>query len=112
MQCGTGATWQSHAGPRERLRGAEVTRGQYLYLSYIGFIKYIGVPIIGRQIINSLIRRPLYTREFPFIFTVWTNSLISSKIYRWIKARDASRADTVDARTTGSPINTRALKFT
>ena len=29
------ATWQSHASPRERLRGAEVTRGQYLYLSYI-----------------------------------------------------------------------------
>ena len=27
------ATWQSHAGPRERLRGAEVTRGCYLYLS-------------------------------------------------------------------------------
>ena len=29
------ATWMSHAGPRERLRGAEVARGQYLYLSYI-----------------------------------------------------------------------------
>ena len=57
------ATWQSHAGPHEHLCGAEVTHGQYLYLSYIGFI--------GRQIINPLIRRPLYTREFPFIFTVW-----------------------------------------
>ena len=44
------ATWQSHAGPRERLRGAEVTHGCYLYLSYIGFIIYIGLPIIGRQI--------------------------------------------------------------
>ena len=29
------ATWQSHAGPRERLRGAEVTRGHYLYLIVI-----------------------------------------------------------------------------
>ena len=29
------ATWQSHAGPRERLRGAEVTRGCYLYLIVI-----------------------------------------------------------------------------
>ena len=26
------ATWQSHGGPRERQRGAEVTRGHYLYL--------------------------------------------------------------------------------
>ena len=26
------ATWQSHADPRGRLRGAEVTRGQYLFL--------------------------------------------------------------------------------
>ena len=26
------ATWHSHAGPRERLRGAWVTRGPYLYL--------------------------------------------------------------------------------
>ena len=84
----------------------------FIFIIYMFYNIYIGVPIIGRQIINSLIRRPLYTREFPFIFTVWTNSLISSKIYRWIKARDASRADTVDAKTTGSPINTRALKFT
>ena len=29
------ATWQSHAGPRERLRGAKVTRGHYLYLIVI-----------------------------------------------------------------------------
>ena len=34
------ATWQSHAGPCERLRGAEVTRGQYLYLSYIVYNIY------------------------------------------------------------------------
>ena len=27
------ATWQSHSGPRKRLRGTEVTRGCYLYLS-------------------------------------------------------------------------------
>ena len=32
---GTGAMWQSHAGPRECLRGTEVTRGCYLYLIYI-----------------------------------------------------------------------------
>ena len=44
------ATWQRHAGPSECLRGAEVTRGCYLYLSYIGFIIYIGLPIIERQI--------------------------------------------------------------
>ena len=66
------ATWQSHAGPRERLRGVEVTRGQYLYLSYVGFIIYISLPIIGRQIINPLIRRPLYTREFPFFLPCGT----------------------------------------
>ena len=29
------ATWQSHAGPRKRLRGAEVKSAQYLYLSII-----------------------------------------------------------------------------
>ena len=34
------ATWQSHAGPRERTHGTEVTRGQYLYLSYIIYIIY------------------------------------------------------------------------
>ena len=65
------ATWQSHAGPRDRLHGTEVTRRQYLYLSYIGFVIYIGLLIIGRQIINPLIRFPLYTREFHFIFTIW-----------------------------------------
>ena len=63
--------WQSQAGPREHLRGAEVTCGQYLYLSYIGFIIYIGLPIFGRQISNPHICRPLYTRAFLFIFTVW-----------------------------------------
>ena len=40
MRRGTRATWQSHAGSRERLRGAEVTRGQYLYLSYIVYNIY------------------------------------------------------------------------
>ena len=34
------AMWQSHAGPRECLRGAEVTRGQYFYLSYIVYNIY------------------------------------------------------------------------
>ena len=34
------AKWQSHAGPRKRLRGAEVTSGQYLYLSYIVYNIY------------------------------------------------------------------------
>ena len=26
------ATWQSHADPRERLRGADVTRGMHIYI--------------------------------------------------------------------------------
>ena len=32
------ATWQSHADPRERLRGADVTRVHIyiLYISYLG----------------------------------------------------------------------------
>ena len=43
------ATWQSHAGPRERMRGAEVTRGHYLYLIVIyRVIVHISLPIIGR----------------------------------------------------------------
>ena len=40
MQRGTRATWQSHAGPRECLRGAWVTHGPYLYL-YIYIYIYI-----------------------------------------------------------------------
>ena len=43
------AMWQSHAGPRERLRGAEVTCGYYLYLIVIyRVIVHISLPIIGR----------------------------------------------------------------
>ena len=35
------ATWQSHAGPRERLRGAEVTRVHiYIYRNYKGYSTY------------------------------------------------------------------------
>ena len=43
------ATWQSHAGPRKRLRGAEVTRGMlFIYTRNIRFIIHISLPIIGR----------------------------------------------------------------
>ena len=35
------ATWQSHAGPRERLRGAEVTRVYInIYHNYKGYSTY------------------------------------------------------------------------
>ena len=36
------ATWQSHASPRERQRGAEVTRVCviYIYILYNGYSKY------------------------------------------------------------------------
>ena len=42
------ATWQSHADPRERLYGAEVTRVQYLYIFILHMvIVHISIPFIG-----------------------------------------------------------------
>ena len=67
MRRGTGATWQSHAGPRERLRGAEVTRGHYLYLIVIcRVIVHISIRYFGFKLTSYLSRiiNPTYSINF------------------------------------------------
>ena len=67
-----GATWQRHVDARERLRGAEATRGRiFIFTIYIVYIIYIGLPIIGRNFINRLISHTLYMRDFPSISSMW-----------------------------------------
>ena len=71
------ATWHARpCGPTRRLRG-EVTRGCYLYLSYIGLIMYIGLPIIGRQIINPL--KPLHVINLTLLFNFSRVGLSSTR---------------------------------
>ena len=66
------ATWQRHVDRRERLRGAEVTRGHIFICTYIVYDNmYIGLPIIGRHFINRCILLTLYTRHPPLISSVW-----------------------------------------
>ena len=48
--------------PRERLRGAEVIRGRYLYLIYIVYNIYRSPDYRETNLLNLPIRRPLYTR--------------------------------------------------
>ena len=49
------ATWQSNVDARACLRGVDVTWTRiYIYYIYY-FIMYIGLPIIGRQIIDRKI---------------------------------------------------------
>ena len=96
------ATWQSHAAP--------TWRDIYIYL-LIWFMIY-SLPLIGRELLPPITAAPYKPVGFPKFTLCGTNLLISCKIDRWIKARDASCVDTVDTRTTGSTINARALKFT
>ena len=50
MQRGTVATWQSHAGQRERLRGVGGDTWLLFIFIIYRFIIHIGLPIIGRQV--------------------------------------------------------------
>ena len=47
------ATWQSHAGPRERLHGAEVTRVMY----------YLYILVLYRVIVHISIRNRIYANR-------------------------------------------------
>ena len=59
------ATLLCHVDTRACLRGTDVTRGRIIYIYYIVFNNmYIGLLIIGRQIVNHIIWRTLYTRSF------------------------------------------------
>ena len=56
-----GATWLCHVDTCACLHGTDVTWTRiYIYYIYY-FIKYIGLPIIGRQIINCIKSSTLYT---------------------------------------------------
>ena len=84
----------------------------FIFIIYSSYNIYISLPIIGRQLL-TLTSVTCYKRDrFLNLLRVGLIPLFSGKIDRWIKARDASRVDTVDARTTRSPINARALKST
>ena len=52
------ATWQSHAGPRERLRGEEVTRRLYLYLHIYFHYSTYSLPLISRDLLTLLTTAP------------------------------------------------------
>ena len=68
------ATWQCHVDARGRLRGVEVTRRCIfiftIYSVYNIYI-YIGLPIIGSHFTNLFKSHTLYTRNVPFISSVW-----------------------------------------
>ena len=65
------ATWQCHAVPSERLRGAEVTRVHiYIYRNYKGYSTYKH-SVFGIYA-NLISRRLLYTRPFLLIYPCGT----------------------------------------
>ena len=62
-----------HVDRRQRLRGAEVTRGTNVTWTRIIslFNKYIGLPAYRKTIITSSKSRTLYTCFIPLIYSVW-----------------------------------------
>ena len=68
------ATWQSHAGPRERLRGAEVTRGQYLYLSYIVYNIYRSPDYREKNLLTLITASPYILENFILFLPCGTKS--------------------------------------
>ena len=68
------ATWQSHASPREHLRGAEVTRGQYLYLPYIVYNIYRSPDYRETKLLTIITASPYIPENFILFLPCGTKS--------------------------------------
>ena len=93
------ATWQRHAGPR----GAYAAT-VYIYILFILYSRGIQPSVYRKSIHPFKPSRFIYLLISLNLLRVGLNPLISGKTNRWIEARDASRVDSVDAKTTAASI--------
>ena len=93
------ATWQRHAGPR----GAYAAY-VYLYILHIPYIMGIQPSVYRKGFQTLITAAPYKCVGFPKLLRVGLKPLISGKIDRWIEARDASRVDMVNQKSTTASI--------
>ena len=110
------ATWQSHASPREHLRGAKVTHVCALYIYILFNYKYKHpdyrnslthkTALHFKRIKSFLfLRVGLCSLKFVSLQDTWRS------VEHWIKACGLLHLDRVDAESTGSSINHVRFKW-